>query len=782
MSDPKIRLTAEDATKQAFESVKSGLTGIQAKAAAVTGALAALGVTAWATDMANGVIAVIDEWDELGKAAQRAGFQSAQAMAEYQFAAKLAGVEAAGFEAALSKLNGKMADSAGGNKEATALFKALGIQVKTATGELRASDAVLADLAEKFASWKDGPEKAALAADLFGDKIGRQLIPLLNGGRAGIEALREEFRRLNGEITDESVKAAETYNDNLTKLETAAGRLKREMAEGMLPGLVQVTDAMVKQAEKGNTLLAIWAGLAEFAKIGTNTDALGGKIVAQRNAGAELATAGGKLELLLQAQRNGGDSDALQAEIRKVRAELEQLQKKALDATAAVKGALNPSYDPAAGGTGDFARADRAAQRTAAPVVKKDTGGKSEFEALMGRIRERVQLQTAELQNGRQLSEQDKFEIKVKGELTAAEGAYTAAQRRAAEAELAKSRAKYTASIAQENQRAQNKAWAEEQQRQDDELAAFNVARDNERNRFQAQTSGETRALEDSGRMLELEARLIKASGTERAIAIEHLRIELDLRNKLRELDQNSMLTPEARDSQRSQLVGNAQTAKDQASMRIGLNESREFGETLRGDVRGALQRAFEDTKNPLKAFGDALASTVYTRLSGALTDAMLDGMGLPGGGGGGNYFTGLVSGAMGLFSGGGAVNLGSAGADLGLFYHGGGIAGGAPTFTRPVDSRIFAGAPRFHGGRMPGLAPGEVPAILEEDEGVFTPEQMKALGRGRGGGLTFAPSSQIVVQGGGDRGAILTDVQRALDARDQQWSEQLERLGVLGG
>lgn len=80
-----------------------------------------------------------------------------------------------------------------------------------------------------------------------------------------------------------------------------------------------------------------------------------------------------------------------------------------------------------------------------------------------------------------------------------------------------------------------------------------------------------------------------------------------------------------------------------------------------------------------------------------------------------------------GLVGGGGGL----AGAPLGDgsgfagFAHGGGIAGRLAV-RRPVPALAFAGAPRLHRG---GLAGDEVPAILRRGEGVFTPEQMAALG-----------------------------------------------------
>jgi len=59
---------------------------------------------------------------------------------------------------------------------------------------------------------------------------------------------------------------------------------------------------------------------------------------------------------------------------------------------------------------------------------------------------------------------------------------------------------------------------------------------------------------------------------------------------------------------------------------------------------------------------------------------------------------------------------------------HTGGIVGKGQPKTRTVQSILFEDAPRFHEG---GMLPGEMPAILKKGEGVFTPEQMAALGGG---------------------------------------------------
>ena len=74
---------------------------------------------------------------------------------------------------------------------------------------------------------------------------------------------------------------------------------------------------------------------------------------------------------------------------------------------------------------------------------------------------------------------------------------------------------------------------------------------------------------------------------------------------------------------------------------------------------------------------------------------------------------------SLGLAIGGGGI--------FGTVAHAGGIAGHGGR-QRLVAPEVFRAAPRLHRG---GIAGDEVPAILRRGEGVFTPEQMRALGQG---------------------------------------------------
>lgn len=90
----------------------------------------------------------------------------------------------------------------------------------------------------------------------------------------------------------------------------------------------------------------------------------------------------------------------------------------------------------------------------------------------------------------------------------------------------------------------------------------------------------------------------------------------------------------------------------------------------------------------------------------------------------------------------------------LGSLFHEGGIVGMGGGRSRMLPAPVFRDAPRFHNGLMPD----EFPSILKRGEGVFTKEQMKAMG---GGGSVNAPVTVNLDARGADRDAVLAAVAR---------------------
>lgn len=189
----------------------------------------------------------IDLADNASKAAQMAGVTT-EALTGLQYAAGLADVSAGELNNSLKFLNLSISKAAAGGKEAQRAFGDIGVSVRDAAGNLRTADAVLLDVADRFAQYENGAEKAALAQELFG-RSGTALIPLLNSGAAGINELTAQAERFGLVVSQETATASEEFNDSLTVMQGITRGVGNQLAREMLPTLNDITGTMIDVAE-----------------------------------------------------------------------------------------------------------------------------------------------------------------------------------------------------------------------------------------------------------------------------------------------------------------------------------------------------------------------------------------------------------------------------------------------------------------------------------------------------------------------------------------------------
>lgn len=203
-------------------------------------AAAAVGVAA--TAAVAGVVAltlrIAEQSDEIAKHSSRLGI-SIESYQELSHAMELSGGSIGEASAAIRRLSGNMLDASQGVSTAVDAFADLGIETTTAAGGMRSVDAVLADIADEFEAMPDGVEKTARAMELFG-RSGAALIPLLNQGSNGIAEMRQEAHDLGLVISDETARAAEALNDDLTRLKGSALGLARGIASELIPRMRDV--------------------------------------------------------------------------------------------------------------------------------------------------------------------------------------------------------------------------------------------------------------------------------------------------------------------------------------------------------------------------------------------------------------------------------------------------------------------------------------------------------------------------------------------------------------
>jgi len=263
-------------------------------------ALAGLGVGLSLGAFVSSIKHAIDAADELGKASQKFGVPVEQ-LSALKFAADLADVSFESLGKGLGKLSKAMLDSAANPAgEAAKNFKALGISVTDAGGNVKSTEVTFGDIAEKFSTMQDGATKTALAIRIFG-RAGADLIPLLNEGRAGLRTLTDEAKSLGIVISNDTAAKAQEFNDTLKRLQTVQGALSLQMAEAMLPVLQKVANAFLQASQEGGGFKALVSEMStsfvtdieDVQKIALAFENLARIFIAFKSAGAALASGEG---------------------------------------------------------------------------------------------------------------------------------------------------------------------------------------------------------------------------------------------------------------------------------------------------------------------------------------------------------------------------------------------------------------------------------------------------------------------------------------------------------
>ncbi len=182
--------------------------------------------------------------DETGKLATKIGVTT-EFISELGYAAKMSGADSKILEAGLFGVSEAAVKAEAGVKRPAAAFKAMGIDVTDANGKLKSLEVLLPQIADKFQRMKDGPKEAALATVLFGNSA-RDLLPLLNEGAAGIEALRERAHELGLTVTDETASSAAELNDKLDLLRARVTGIAANFATELVPVLISAADKIDK--------------------------------------------------------------------------------------------------------------------------------------------------------------------------------------------------------------------------------------------------------------------------------------------------------------------------------------------------------------------------------------------------------------------------------------------------------------------------------------------------------------------------------------------------------
>lgn len=197
-----------------------------ASVVAIGAAAIAAGKQLW--DMANDVASAGDEID---KTSQKIGI-SAESFQEWSYVFERSGADVNGLQNGMKKLSGVIADAASGSASAAAKLEAVGFSIEDLNG--KSQDEQLSIVIAALQDMEAGAERTAAANDLLG-KSATDMAAVLNMTAEETNALKQEAHDYGMIMSNDTVAAAASFEDSLSRLNGTMGGLKNRMIRTCSP-------------------------------------------------------------------------------------------------------------------------------------------------------------------------------------------------------------------------------------------------------------------------------------------------------------------------------------------------------------------------------------------------------------------------------------------------------------------------------------------------------------------------------------------------------------------
>ena len=185
----------------------------------------------------------IEAADAIAKTADKLGL-SVETLQEYRFAAEKAGVATNTFDMAFQRFTRRSAEAAQGTGEAKDALKSLGVTIEDLRN--KSPEALFRQTADALARVEDPAQRLRLAFKLF-DSEGVALVNMLEDGSAGFDAVASQARALGIVLSNDTVRAAEQANDELTTMSKVLSVSATALGLDFIPVMSQLTGIITSE-------------------------------------------------------------------------------------------------------------------------------------------------------------------------------------------------------------------------------------------------------------------------------------------------------------------------------------------------------------------------------------------------------------------------------------------------------------------------------------------------------------------------------------------------------
>ena len=235
-----IEIQAKDKASRAINKVDKGLDRTARRALMLKGAIGIAGAAIAALGTLVVFKKVIDDMDNLAKAARNVGITSEKSFAKFQVIRKLleeGGLSAEETDRMFRNLEGRMAAGIAGNKQYAEIMSKLGDSIFDVNGKLKDAPDLFTAVAQAM---QNGSIGMADAQKILGEMVGPKVLgifqQLKKDGVSTGQALSEVAKSMNIVSLDDA-KRAEVFNDSLSRLKDQLGFLLQEALIPILPAM-----------------------------------------------------------------------------------------------------------------------------------------------------------------------------------------------------------------------------------------------------------------------------------------------------------------------------------------------------------------------------------------------------------------------------------------------------------------------------------------------------------------------------------------------------------------
>lgn len=255
MADVKVALEYELNISGAdkFKQQLGSLSGGGDDAARAMQSLQRISTVATAAVVA-GITAIVIAANKLGEVASEiqdvanALNISTEAVQGFKYVAEQTGGSIDTFAGSIRSLNTLFRGAANANSEQALALRQLGLDYNTLI-QMRPEDAFLA-ISDAVGRVTDETQQNILAATVFGQRYGTQVVGALNDAGGSLRTLMDDFAASGNALSGEQVQALDAYSDAMKDLEFQFQSMLADALTPILPALQSVMQVMADAAEE----------------------------------------------------------------------------------------------------------------------------------------------------------------------------------------------------------------------------------------------------------------------------------------------------------------------------------------------------------------------------------------------------------------------------------------------------------------------------------------------------------------------------------------------------